>query len=130
MLVLFARWQPNTCTQACRSVVRAAGKLRSKNIKHRLSCYSADKEQVLVFDRCDDLSATDKERMRRAGEDSTDYNLTTNNRDAVRKNKHNKREVSRVLSLFNVALDVTMDSPDDGAFTHDETGGTMIYHTC
>ena len=40
--------------------------------------------------------------MRRACEGSTDYNLTANsplrNRDAILKNKHNKRELSRVLS--------------------------------
>ena len=77
----------------------------SENIKRRLSCYCADTEQVLVFDRYDDLSAEDHERMRRAGEGSTDYNLVANspvlNRDAILKNNHNKRELSRVLSLCN-----------------------------
>jgi len=42
---------------------------------------------------------------------SIDYNLTTNsplhNRDAILKNTHNKWELSRVLSLFNLGLDVT-----------------------
>ena len=69
---------------------------------------------VLVFDRCNDLSAIDHERMRRAGEVSTNYNLTASsplpNRDAILKNKHNKWELSRGLSSFNLGPDVTMDS--------------------
>jgi len=78
-----------------------------------------------VFDRYDDLSAKDHERMRRAGEGSTDYNLTANrpllNRYAILKNKLNKRELSQVLSLFNLCPNVIMDSRDDGAFTHEVT---------
>ena len=38
----------------------------SENSKRRLSCYCAGTEQVLVFDRYDDLSVKDQERMRRA----------------------------------------------------------------
>ena len=47
-------------------------------------------------------------------------------RDAIINNKHNKRELSRVLSLFNLGPNITMDSRDDGAFTHDEADVTMI----
>ena len=93
------------------------------------SYLSENTEQVLVFDRYDDLSAKDHERMQRAGEGSTDYNLAANsplpNRNAIFKNKHNKRELSRVLSLFNLGPNVTMDSRCDGAFTHDEADVTM-----
>ena len=67
--------------------------------------------------------------MRRVGEGSTAYNLTANsplpNRDSILKNKR-KRELSRVLSLFNLGPSVTMDSRDNGAFTHDEADVTMI----
>ena len=35
----------------------------SENIKRYLSCYCAGTEQVLVFDRYDDLSAKDHERI-------------------------------------------------------------------
>ena len=102
----------------------------SGNIERRLSCYSAGTEQVLLFDRFDDLSAKDHETMQRAGEGHTDYNLTANsplpNLNAIRNNTHNKRVHSRVLSLFNIDPDVTMDSRDDGAFTHDEHDVTMI----
>ena len=101
-----------------------------ENIKHRLSCYCAGEEQVLVFDRYDNLPAKDLGRMRRAGEGSTDCNLTANsplpNRDAILKNKHNKRQLSQVLSLFNLDPNVTMDSRDDGAYTHDEADVTMV----
>jgi len=77
----------------------------------------------LVFDRYDNLSAKDHERKRGAGEGSTDYNLTANspllNRNAILKNKLNKRELSRVLSLFNLCPNVIMDSWDDGACHYD-----------
>ena len=70
--------------------------------------------------------------MRRAGEGSTDYNLTANsplpNRDAILTNNRNKRELSRVLSLFNLGPNVTMDSRDDGVFTHDDADVTMIVY--
>ena len=49
----------------------------------------------VVFDMYDDLSAKDHEGMRRAGEGSTDYNLTANrplpNRDAILKNSTTSR---------------------------------------
>ena len=68
--------------------------------------------------------------MRRADEGSTDYNLNANsplpNRDVILKNKYNKRELSRVLSIFNLCPNVTMDSRDDDALTHDEADVTMI----
>ena len=61
----------------------------SENIKRRLSCYCTGTEQVLIFDKYDDMSATDHKRMRHAGEGSTDYNLTANsplpNRHAILK---------------------------------------------
>ena len=102
----------------------------SENIKRCLSCYCAGIEQVLIFDKYDDLSAEDHERMRRAGEGSTDYNLTPNsslpNRDAILKNNHNKRELSRVLPLFNLGPNVTIDNQDDCVFAHDEADVTMI----
>ena len=68
--------------------------------------------------------------MRHVGEGSTDYNLTANsplpNRDDILKNNRNKRELSRELSLFNLGPNVTMDSQDDGVFTHGEADVTMI----
>ena len=68
--------------------------------------------------------------MQRACEGSTDYSLIINgplpNRDAIRKNKQYKRELSRGLSLFNLGLSVTMDRRDDGAFVHDEAEVTLI----
>ena len=61
-----------------------------KNTKQRLSSYhgySPGTENIMVFDRYDDVSAKDHERIRRGGEGSTSYNLTVNsslpNRDAI-----------------------------------------------
>ena len=102
----------------------------AESMKRRLSCYPDSSEQMLVFDRYDDLSAKDHERMRRAGEGSSEYNLTNNsplpNREAILKNKHNKRELSRVLSTFNLGANISMDSRYDGGFEHDEADVTMI----
>ena len=50
--------------------------LTSVKISSVIYRYCAGTEQVLVFDRYVDLSAKDHERMRHAGEGSTDYNLT------------------------------------------------------
>ena len=84
---------------------------------------------VLDFDRYDDMSANDHERMRRVGVGSTAYKITTThslpNRDAILKNKYHKRELSWVLSLINLGINVTMDNRDDGVFTGDETDVTM-----
>ena len=103
------------------------------NTKQRLSSqhgYPAGAEKILVFDRYDDISAKDHERVRRGGEGSTDYNLTINSpvpsRDAILKNKHNKLELSRILSTLDMDADMSIDSRYNGGFEHDEADVTMI----
>lgn len=100
------------------------------NMKSWLSRYPAIVEKVLVFDKYDDVSAKDHERKRRAGEGSTDYKLTLNsplpNREAVLKNKHNKRELSQVLSTCIMGANMSVESRDDGGFAHDEADVTII----
>ena len=87
-------------------------------------------EKIMVFDRYDDISAKDHERVRRGGEGSTDYNLTINSplpsRDAILKNKHNKLELSRILSTLDMDADMAIDSRYNGGFEHDEADVTMI----
>ena len=104
-----------------------------ENTKQRLSSYHGyppGTEEILVFDRYDDISSKDHERIRRDGEGSTDYNLTINsplpNRDAILKNKHNKLELSRILSTLEMDADKSFDSRYNGGFEHDKTGVTMI----
>ena len=98
------------------------------SMKARLA--SLPGECVLVFDRYDNVSPNDHERMRRAGVDSTNYNLAINtllpSRGAILKNKHNKRQLSRVLSTFNMGAAVTIDTQDTGAIGHDEADVTLI----
>ena len=83
-----------------------------------------------MFDRYEDISAKDHERMRRTGEGSIEYNLTAisplPHRDAILKNKHNKRDLSRVLSTLNLGPGIVMDSRGDGGFRHDEADVTII----
>ena len=66
--------------------------------------------------------------MRRAGEGSIECNLTATNplpnRNAIFKNKHNKHDLSRVLSTLNIV----MDCREDGGFRHDEADVTMILY--
>ena len=104
-----------------------------ENTKQRLSSqhiYPAGTEKILVFDRYDDMSAKDHERVRRGGEGSTDYNLTINSplpsRDAILKNKHNKLELSRILSTLDMDAYMSIESRYIGGFEHDEADVTMI----
>ena len=77
-----------------------------------------------MFDRYDNVLPKDQERMRRAGVGSTNYNIPINSllpsRDAILKNKHNKRQLNRVLSTFVMGAAVTIDTQDTGVFGHEE----------
>ena len=83
-----------------------------------------------VFDRYTEISAKDHERQRRGGIGSNTFNLDLNSplssREAVIKNKHNKRGLSRLLSTFNLGCGVSVESRDDGVFLHDEADITII----
>ena len=107
-----------------------------ENTKQRLSSYHGyppGTEKILLFDRYDDIPAKDHDRIRRGGgEGSTDYNLTINSplpsRDAILKNKHNKLELSRILSTIDMDADMSIDSRYNGGFEHEEADVTMIAH--
>ena len=94
-----------------------------------ISPYPADSQKILVFDKYD-VSAKDHERMRRAGEGSTYYNLTINspvpNGGAIMKNNHNKHRLSRFISCSNLGANITLKSRHDGGFSHDQADITMI----
>ena len=104
----------------------------AENIKRRLSYYPVETENIVVFDKYDDQSAKDHERMRRAGEGATEYNVTASNalpkRDAVLNNKHNNK-FYRVLSSFNLGDDMSMESRVDAGLAHDEADITMVAYT-
>ena len=98
------------------------------SIKARLA--SLPGECVLVFDRNDNVSPKDHERMRRAGVVSTNYNIPINstlpNSDTYLKNKHKTLELSRVFSTFDISAAVTIDTQDTGVFGHEEVGVIII----
>ena len=83
-----------------------------------------------MFDRYDHVSPKDHEWMRRGGVGSTNYNIAINSplpsRDAILKNKHNKRQLSRVLSTFNMSGAVMIDTRNPGVFGHGEADVTII----
>ena len=65
-----------------------------------------------------------------AGEGSINYNLTINSpfpsRDAIMIIKHNKRQLSHVISSFDFGPKVKLESSSDGAYSHDEADVTMV----
>ena len=86
-------------------------------------------ECVLVFDRNDNASPNDHERMRRAGVVSKNYNIPINsppNRDTFLKNPHKTLQLSRVFNTFDMSAAVTIDTQDTGVFTYEEVGVTII----
>ena len=102
-----------------------------ESMKHRLARYPPDCDKLLVFDKYHDISAKDHERIRRAGEGSINYNLTINSplpsRDAIMKSKHNKRQLSNVISSFDFGPKVKLESSSDSAYSHGEADG---HHGC
>lgn len=100
------------------------------SIQGRLSRYPDAAEKIVVFDKYQDISAKDHERMRRAGEVVIDYELSITSplpkRDAILKSKNNKRRLASVLCTFNVGENVSMETRDDGVFGHDEADVTMV----
>ena len=78
----------------------------AESLKARLALCAAT-EKILVLDRYTEISAKDHERQRRAGVGSTTFNLDLDSPlpscEAVMKNKHNKRGLSCLLSMFNLS---------------------------
>ena len=98
----------------------------SEHMKRRLSCNCASTEQVLVFDRCDDLSAKDHERMRHDML-MRFHRLQPDHEQSITQTRcysqEQAQQVGAVMSAVFIqprGLDVTLGSRDDGAFTHNE----------
>ena len=96
----------------------------AESLKAVLALCPATEKKILVFDQYLDKSANDHTGHRRAGVGSTTFNLAMNSplpsREAVMKNKDNKRGLSRLICTFNLGCEVTVDRIDDGVFGHDE----------
>ena len=77
----------------------------------------------------DDILAKDHERMRRAGDGSTYYNinrrLSLPSCDAILNNKL-KLNLSRILSTLDIDADMSIDSRNNVGFKHNEADVTMI----
>ena len=100
------------------------------SMKQHISYYPNHSKKIIVFDKYDDCSVKDHERVRRAGEGSVSYNLTHNSplphRDAIMKNKQNKVELTRLISSFDMGENVSTESRADATFDHDEADITLI----
>ena len=101
-----------------------------ESIKERLTHYPNESKKVIVFDKYENISAKDHERKRRADEVVINYELSISSklpkRDAIMKNKLNKRQLGSVLCTFDFGDGVTTDSSDDYVFGHDEADITMV----
>ena len=99
------------------------------SIEERLSNYP-DANKIVVFDKYQDVSAKDHERIRRASEVVIDYEVSVAShlpkRDAIMKSKSNKRKLASVLGTFNLGENTTVETCDDGSFPHDEADVTMV----
>ena len=87
-------------------------------------------ETYVIFDRYDGISAKDRERQRRAGEGSAQYQLTLTSplagRDAVMKNKANKRQLSQLLCTHDIGSNIELVSRTDSIVRHDEVDISLI----
>ena len=76
-------------------------------------------------------SAKDHERARRIVEEQVDYHISLSSklpkRDAVMKNKNNKRQLSAVIATFSIP-NTTMETHIDEAYAHDEADITIVSH--
>jgi len=73
--------------------------------------------------------------MWHAGEVMVDYDelsITSplSKRNVILKNKSNKQWLASVLYTFSMGDNVTMETRDDGAFSHDEADVTMVSYVC
>ena len=100
------------------------------SIEERLSNYSDAIKKIVVFDKYQDISAKDHDRMRRASEVVIDYDFSIAShlpkRDAVMKSKLNKRKLASVLGTFDLGKSTTVETRDDCTFLHDEADVTMV----
>ena len=87
-------------------------------------------ETYVIFDRYDGISAKDHETQRRAGEGSAQYQLTLTSplagRDAVMKNKANKRQLSQLLCTHYIGSNIELVSRTDSIVRHDEADISVI----
>ncbi len=101
----------------------------ANGMKSRLTSYKGAITYV-IFDRYDGVSAKDHERQRRAGEGSIEYQLTLNSplagRDAIMKNKDNKRQLSQLLCTHDLGSNIELVSRNDSIVQHDEADISLI----
>ena len=101
----------------------------AQGMKSRLINYGSV-ETYIIFDRHDGISAKDHERQRRAGEGSTAYQLTLNSpfpgRDAIMKNKNNKRQLTQLLCTHDLGSSIQLVSTSNSIVRHDEADVSLI----
>ena len=101
----------------------------ANSMKDKLGQYQPT-EVLVIFDRYDDRSAKDHERIRHAGEGAVNYNITISSklpcRDVIMKSKPNKKALVRVLSTLNLGNNVTMVGREESMYSHDEADITII----
>ena len=90
------------------------------SFQDRLSHYPDGTNKIIVFDKYQDISAKDHERMRRTSESTLIFTSSLLKRDAIVKCKNNKWNLARLLSTFNAGANLTMVTRNDAEFSHDD----------
>ena len=100
------------------------------SIQERLSNYPDATKRVIVFDKYQNISAKDYERMRRASEVVIEYDLFISSHllrgYAIMKSNLNKRKLDSVIGNINLGESTTVETGDNDAFCHDEADVTMV----
>lgn len=90
------------------------------SLGHRLDSYIG--QTFVIFDRYEQVSAKDDERQRRAGESSTEYQLSLTTSlpscDKVMKDKTNKQRLGELLCTHNIGDHIEMVSRADSFVTN------------
>ncbi len=100
------------------------------SIQGHLGHYKDGTEKIIVFDKYQDVSAKDHERMQQADKIILHYDLSITSplakRDAILKSKNNNRRLASVLGSFSLGENAMMDTREDGAFGDQEADIMMI----
>ena len=93
------------------------------SIEGRLSNYPEATKKNVVFEKYQDISAKDHERIWRASKVAIDHDLSIEShlpkRDVIMKSKYNKRKLASALSTVNLGETTTVKTGDDCHSFHD-----------
>ncbi len=98
------------------------------SIQGHLCHYTDGTEKIIVFDKYQDVSAKDHERMLVMLSRLRAFHYQSSAQKGCNlKSKNNKWRLASVLGTFSLGENAMMETRDDGAFGHDEADITIIF---